>query len=282
MKPIPLQKLSPDERRLMAHAAELSKREAYDVSFTDFLSPREERLFYAAAAAEGHAHRLFFFGGARDAERRCAVFLPEWYLGEEPTGDPFGEERVAFLFSLIEGGSVDPSEAITPVLLTASEYASLTHRDWLGAILALGVEHSVLGDIAVLDEHRAIAFFTVKIAPFIVENLKRAGSDGVKAAITKPAEGFSVPRSFEKVEVTVASPRLDGVVHALTNLSRAEAAALVKEGKAELNYFPEENTDAPISDGDILSIRGYGKYIIDSANTVTRRGRNRLIARKYI
>jgi len=50
----------------------------------------------------------------------------------------------------------------------------------------------------------------------------------------------------------------------------------------ELNYFPEENADAPVSDGDTLSIRGYGKYIIDSACGVTRRGRNRLSARKYL
>ncbi len=281
MKMIPTQNLDDASRRLMARAAELARRDAYEITYTDFLSPREERLFFAAVASEGQAERLFFYGGALDAERRCAVLLPEWFLGDEPHGDPFGSEREAWLLSLITAGSVDLAEAVTPVSLTASEYASLSHRDWLGALLALGVERSVIGDIAVLDEHRAIAFFTAKIAPFITESLRRAGTDGVHAEVCTLPEGFSVPRAFESVEVTVASPRLDGVVRALTNLSRSEAAALVKAGKTELNYFPEEDTDAPITDGDILSIRGYGKYIIDSANTVTRRGRNRLVARKY-
>ncbi len=282
MKPIPINKLDDASRRLMARAAELVRRDAYEITYTDFLSPREERIFHVAAASEGQAERLFFYGGARDAERRCAVLLPEWFLGEEPHGDPFGAERAEFLLSLAENGGVDLTGAVTPVSLTASEYAALSHRDWLGAILALGVERSVLGDIAILDGHHAIAFFTAKIAPFIIENLHRAGSDGVRAAVCDLPEGFSVPREFEKIEVTVASPRLDGVVRALTNLARSDAAELVKDGLCEVNYFPEENTDAPITDGDILSIRGYGKFIIDSANTVTRRGRNRLIARKYI
>ncbi len=281
MKPIPLQKLDDGARRLMARAAELARRDAYDVVHTDFLSPREQRIFHAAVAAEGQAERLFFYGGAHGAERRCAVLLPEWYLSDEPRDDPFGTAREEYLFSLIENETADLSGAVTAVSMTASEYSNLSHRDFLGAIMALGLERSVLGDIAVLDSHRAVAFFTPAIAAFVTDNLFRAGNDAVRTAITKLPEGFTVPHAFEKIEASVASPRLDGVVRALTNLSRADAAELVKSGAAELNYFPEENPDAPVSDGDVLSLRGFGKYIIDSANTVTRRGRNRLVARKY-
>ncbi len=281
MRPIPLSGLDDDGRRLFARAQELARREAFSVTFTDFLSPREQRIFYAAVAQEGHGERLFFYGGARDAERRIAVLLPEWLLADAPLGDPFGAEREAFLFSLLDSETVDLSEAVLPVSLTVSAYAELTHRDWMGSILALGLSRSVLGDIAVLDGQHAVAFFTKTIAPFVTDSLKRAGNDGVKAAVTDLPEGFSVPHAFERLENSVASPRLDGVVRALTNLSRADAAALVKSGAAELNYFPEENADAPVEDGDILSLRGYGKYIIDSASTVTRRGRNRLVARKY-
>ncbi len=281
MKPIPLQSLDEDSRRLMAHAAELSVRDAYFVCHSDFLSPREQRLFYAAVAKAGHGERLFFFGGAGEAERRCAVLLPEWLLSDAPAGDPFGGEREAFFLSLLENGSLDDVDFITPVSLSVSAYASLSHRDWMGAILALGISRSVLGDIAVLDDQHAVAFFLTSIVPFITDTLKRAGSDGVKAAVASLPEGFSVPHAFERLEASVASPRLDGVVRALTNLSRSNAAALVKSGATELNYFPEENPDAPIEDGDILSIRGFGKFIIDSKSTVTRRGRNRLVARKY-
>ena len=265
----------------MARAAELVRREAYDVVFSDFLTPREQRLFYAAAFAEGQADRLFFYGGAAGAERRMAVLVPDWLLAEVPAGDPFSCERESFFLSLLENGVADASGAVCAVSLTGSEYGNLTHRDWLGAILALGLERHVLGDIAVLDARHAVAFVRAKIAPFLVENLSHAGADTVRAALAELPAGFEIPRSYERVEVTVASPRLDGVVRALTGLSRADAAALVKAGDVEVNYFPVQDADAPVDDGDILSVRGFGKYVIDSANTVTRRGRNRLIARKY-
>lgn len=273
--------LDDGSRRLMARAAELVRREAYDTAFSDFLTPREQRLFYAACAAEGQADRLFFYGGAPGAERRIAVLVPEWLLSDVPTADPFGEVREQYLSSLIENETIDTSSALAAVSLTGSDYGSLTHRDWLGAILALGIERHVLGDIAVFDEHRAFVFLKPSMVPFVTENLTHAGSDTVRAAAVTLPDGFEIPRSFERIEASVASPRLDGVVRALTNLSRSDAASLVLAGDVELNYFPEEKTDAPVEDGDTLSIRGYGKYIIDSANTVTRRGRNRLVARKY-
>ena len=282
MKPIPIHNLDEGSRRLMARAAEMVTRDAYDVSFSDFLTPREQRLFHYAAASEGHGDRLFFWGGAAGAERRCAVFVPEWLLSDVPLCDPFASERENYLAGLAEQGVIDLSPAVTAVSLTGTEYGSLSHRDWLGSVLALGLERHVLGDIAVLDEHRAVAFFTARIAPFITDNLSRAGSDTVRAKIYDLPAGFEIPRHFERVEFSVASPRLVAIVKALTGLSRADANALVKAADVELNYFPEENADAPVEDGDTLSIRGYGKYIIDSACGVTRRGRNRLSARKYL
>ena len=281
MKIISDKYLDDGSRRLMARAAELVRREAYDTAFSDFLTPREQRLFYSACAAEGQADRLFFYGGAPGAERRIAVLVPEWLLGDVPVSDPFDESREQYVASLIENETIDISGAIAAVSLNGSDYGSLTHRDWLGAILALGLERHVLGAIAVLDEHRAVVFVKPAIVPFIADTLHHAGSDTVRAAAITLPDGFEIPRSFERMEASVASPRLDGVVRALTNLSRSDAASLVLAGDVELNYFPEEKTDAPVEDGDILSIRGYGKYIIDSANTVTRRGRNRLVARKY-
>ena len=92
---------------------------------------------------------------------------------------------------------------------------------------------------------------------------------------------FEVTRNLEEIVTTVATPRLDGVVRALCNISRDEAAGLVLRGDAEVNYFCEKETDRHLSRGDILTVRGFGKFIIESAEDVTRRGRIRLIAKKY-
>lgn len=282
MKPIPFSSLDGDGRRLMSRAAELCRQSAYETVFSDFLTPREQRLFYAAAEGERAASRLFFWGGALGAERRAAVLLPEWLDTEAPPEDAFDSARESFLFRLAETEAVDLAPAASPVSLAADPYASLTHRDWLGALLALGIERRVLGDIAVLDPTHAVAFVSPRMAPFVQENLRRAGSGTVTVSLEPLPAGFEIPRSFTRVEASVASPRLDGVVRALTGLSRADAADLVRDESVELNYFPETNTDAPVEDGDVLSIRGFGKYIIDSASGVTRRGRNRLTARKYV
>lgn len=282
MKNITIHNLDDSGRRIFARAAEMTRRDVYDAAFSAFLTPREQRIFCAGCASEGGADRLFFWGGAPGAERRCAVLVPDWLLSDVPQADTFSEEREQYLASLAENGVIDLHGAAAPVFLTGTAYGSLTHRDWLGAILALGLERHVLGDIAVLDEHRAVAFFSAQIAPFVAENLVRAGNDSVRAEAGELPAGFEIPRHFERMEISVASPRLDGVVRALTGLSRADAAALVKAADVELNYFPEENADAPVEDGDTLSIRGYGKYIIDFACGVTRRGRNRLSARKYL
>ena len=119
-------------------------------------------------------------------------------------------------------------------------------------------------------------------AKFLSGELTYAGRDKVRAEICPLPEGFVIENKFGEIYQTVASPRLDGVVRALLSISRDAAAALVEGGSVELNYFTEERVDAKISNGDILSVRGYGKFVVDSADTLTKKGRYRLAARKYI
>ena len=206
MKSIPIDNLDDAGRRLMARMAELALREAYDAAFSDFLTPREQRLCFAAVAGEGQSDRLFFWGGAPGAERRVAVLIPDWLLSDVPDDDPFSDARENFLASLTESGVLELTGAVVPLSLSGSEYGSLTHRDWLGAILALGMERRVLGDLAVLGEHEAIAFVAPRVVPFVTENLRRAGSDAVRAAAAVLPARFVIPRSFEPVEYRRVAP----------------------------------------------------------------------------
>ena len=277
----PINKSDEEVKLLMARAVEMMRREQFEVAFSDFLTPREQRIFYVAAATEGQAERLFFYGGARGAERRRAVLLPEWSLPED-CGEPFSAARDETLYSLAAAGTWSPADAVTVLCLRGSGFVTLSHRDWMGGLLALGTERTVIGDIFVQDEYSALVFVTPHIAEYLTQSLHHVGSDTVRAEPVTLPESYEIVHNYERIEATVASPRLDGVVHALTNLSRADAATLVKNGLAERNYFPETRPDIVIEDGDLLSLRGYGKYIIDSTNAVTRRGRNRLVARKFI
>ena len=277
---VPYDPSDEETRLLAARAAELIRKSEYELACSDFLTPREQRLFYVAAATAGEAERLFFWGGALGAERRRALFLPDWLL-DSPGGEPFSAARDEKLLAIAADGSLDLRETAVPVALHGSGFVPLAHRDWMGAALALGIERAVLGDIVVENDREALTFALPHVAKFLEEDLTHAGADTVRAEATELPPTYEIVRAYERVEGTVASPRLDGVVHALTSLSRADSAALVRSGAVERNYFAEVRPDCVIEDGDVLTLRGFGKYLIDSTNAVTRRGRNRLVARKY-
>ena len=272
--------LSDEERLLVSRAAELSARPRIPAVASCFLTPREQRLIFELSGIPD----FFFFGGAVGNTRRKLVFLPEWVECDAVRPKtPFGTEtEKAFLNSLSDYGMGDlPQELISTVKVQTSGYEKVGHRDLLGALMGLGIKREAVGDICFSDGD-AYVFCDNVTADFICEELKKAGRDTVKCEKCSLPEDFTVTHEFENVSSTVASPRLDGVVRALINVSREDAAELCESGSVELNYFTEDRCDARIADGDIISVRGYGKFVIDSISDATRKGRIRLCARKYI
>lgn len=275
--------LSGEEKQFAAHVADLAEAGEYAVSVSEFLTSRRQRIAAAAAMKGGFADRLFFWGGAASAERRCAVFLPSWIELPETLPPLLSQERETVLSAVIadglDGGEIRAS--VVAVRLLGSGYRVLGHRDWLGALLAMGIKREVLGDLAVISEKEAITFADGRMAEFLVREFVSAGRDTVRAEVVELPVNFQIPRRFEMVSGTVASPRLDSVVHVLTRLSRGDASVLIVSGCVTLNDFVSEAPDKEVMDGDVAVIRGYGKFIVDEVGTVTKKGRNRLAARKY-
>ena len=279
-----------DDRLLYARAEELlSKSGRGELAATRFLTPRQQKLVFDFCRTRGSADRLTFYGGAVGADRRMAVFLPSWAADMADCPAPteiFGEagtRREEFFSDILQNCGLWEgfSELIVPVFVEGSGYASLTHRDLLGSVLALGLRREVIGDIIVTKDSSACIMACPEAAKLILSELRRVGRDTVKV---RPAEhrDIKIERHFENITSTVAAPRLDGVVRALCSVSREDAASLVLSGKAELNYLTVQQPDRKVAPGDILSVRGYGKFIIDRCEDETRRGRLRLEARKYI
>lgn len=271
--------LTDEERLLISRAAEISARRDYQAVASCFLTPREQRILAEAGVAQSG----YFFGGANGLTRRKLIFLPGWMDAEKPSGSIFSSDGEQKLISALESyGSLDMlKEFFVPVHLIASGYEQLSHRDWLGSLMALGIKRETVGDICFFDGE-AYVFAEPKAAAYIELELKRAGRDKVSARICSLPENFEKEIAYEKISTTIASPRLDGVIRALCNISREDAAGLAESGMAEINYFTEMQTDTTVRGGDILSVRGYGKFIIDSADEMTKKGRIRLTARKFI
>lgn len=281
--------LTDDERRLLIfRAAELSARCENSAVASSFLTPAEQRTVFEALNGKGGADNLFFWGGYRGAERRAAIFLPAWITPEErPPLNLFSPEREAFFLRLLKtyGAEDLPDEFISPLKLCSSGYVELGHRDWLGALMALGIKRSVIGDIVRGRDGGREDFFVFsekKSADYLTSELARAGRDAVSCIPAHMGRDFEALREYEDISFTAASPRADSIVRSLCGVSREKAAYIIESGMVEQNYFPLTEPDRRIAEGDIISVRGYGKFLIDRARDETRKGRIRILARKYI
>ena len=247
------------------------------VALISFLTPgerlRAERLLEHLGAYE----QAWFFGGYPGAERVCLFLLPE-YLSDMLSA-PASECDTLELRELL---AEELAEAVVAVCIKGSGFRKLTHRDYLGAVLGLGIQRDAVGDLAVQDESRAVLFCSRTIADFLKSDLTKVGSDTVKCADYVPDDRFTDGRHYAPISDTVASTRLDCVVAALCNLSRDAAQCAIRTGLVEVNYEIAEKADLSLSAPAAISVRGYGKFILRSFAGETRKGRLRLRADKLI
>ncbi len=257
-----------EDARLVARARELLVRAARGcVTYTAFLTPREQMLLGRELSAACDAYVLA--GGYGAAERQRMVFLPDYLMLLPP------EEREPLLAGEL-------AEVLVPLRIQGSGYRVLSHRDYLGAVLSLGISRDAVGDIVPVDDYSAVLITDYVIATFLTESLTRVAQDAVRVIRTELAPDFDGGRRFEPITDTVASPRADAVVAALLHLSRERAQALFTEGRVEVDYEPLTRYDKELAAGATVSVRGFGKFIVRSVSDQTRKGRYRLVADRYV
>lgn len=218
------------------------------VTNTAFLTPAEQYALVAWARRAADC-RMILRGGVEGAERCAAFFLP-FYLEED---------------------DFDPGEYIRCVRVTAG-FGQPGHRDYMGAVLGLGIKREWIGDIMV-EGSTAHIFCLNTVAEHLLASLDKVGRYGVK---TKEIPLSETPRpKFEVKEVTfsVMSLRLDAVAAGMFNLSRTSAAAMIAAGEVSLNYSECLRPDAQVQPGDIISVRGHGKGTLASIGGQSRKGR---------
>ena len=169
------------------------------------------------------------------------------------------------------------------VHVRGSGYYELDHRSFLGAVLALGLSRDTVGDIIVRDGHEAIIITVRAAAELLLSQppvLTYVGRDKVCVSETVLPPDYEPEKRFTELSITVASPRLDAVVSELARLSRDKAKAAVIGGVVAISGRVEQRPDREVVQGDVLSVRGHGKFVIGERGT-TSRGRVRLAVKKY-
>ena len=272
---------------ISARLAELYRESEYAVGVSDFLSPGEIVSSYRELTARigSGVSGCFFWGGCRGAERCSAIFLPEWYMpqGAPEHRMPLDAERSEFFAQYLSRFSELMEEIpIKAIKIKGSGFRVLTHRDFMGSILSLGVSRGVIGDIYVRSESEAIVMVQARIAEYICSELKKIGRDGVKCEICPLDPMFIMEREFDESVALMSSLRLDCAVKALTGMSREDAADAVRSGLAELSYSVTTDVSADVEAGDVLSVRGYGKYIIGETVGKSSSGRLKVKIKKYV
>jgi len=238
-----------EEEILRKRFEELSRRAFSQgrYAFSEFLTLSEQSLLLSLRL-EGAPFRLE--GGFPDAERRLAVFGSEELCGYEACAP------IACLHLRPRGIKFEQR---------------FSHRDVLGALMGLGVRRSVLGDI-VLQEDGAYVFCLESMAPFLAEELREVGRLPVEAQVLDELPGLEAAEP-EELRVNVASERLDALVAAVWNLSRAESQELFRQQKVFVNGRLAVSASAMPREGEIVSVRGYGRFEYRGAVGLSRKGR---------
>ena len=242
-----------ETRRLRELA--LRARHGSGVCYTRFLEPSMEQN--ARAAAREAEVELALWGGYPEAERRIAAF----YAGEAPDAQDY---PVACL-----------------ELNWNPKYASPGHRDLLGATLGLGLERDTTGDVALgAAEGSAYLFVHRDVEDYVLANLASAGRASLKLrSATEPLK--LRPPEGVHMRVTVSSPRLDAVLAAGLRLSRGEAQRLIDGGLVKRNHMEALRGDLHLEEGDLLSVRGYGRMRVEGFEGLTRKGRQAVRLFRY-
>lgn len=156
---------------------------------------------------------------------------------------------------------------------------NLTHRDFLGAIMNLGIERDTVGDIFV-QEKEAYLFCQESIAPYLTEHLVQVRRTRVKCLVSEIPAQLTTP-SLEQLSLTVASPRIDGVISKLYNMARSQSQELFGAGRVYLNGRLTENDSYTLKAGDAVTVRGYGRFLYTGEQGETRKGKQRVCVQIY-
>ena len=275
----------PDEsvRALYARLGDLvSAASRGDAVMTAFLTPREAKYARLYLSSRLHAGLCVLWGGYPEAERVRAILLPDWTEGmcgpEALAADPIA----ALTDAGLEDTAAVVRDGVCAVRVTGSGYRVLSHRDYLGSLMGLGLERDAMGDILVEDDRTAVLICGRRVADFLLSDLGKVGSDTVKTGLLPDGEMPSAVRRVQPMSDTVASERLDCVVASLCNLSRDKAQSAIRSGLRELDYECVQDCDTEVEPPAVLSVRGFGKFRVTAFDGETRKGRLRLRAEKYL
>jgi len=249
----------PDERHFVDRAQEWVERasQLHEVRRTDFLDPRQSFILSTLANRDADV-RCRLEGGYDGAERKRAIIGPDYRdLDME-----------------------DPGIEVLRIVSEDNRFGELDHGDFMGAVLGLGLKRDKVGDIHVGDASCDVLVASETI-DFVHTHLSQVHRAHVRTERLPISELRPIRQAFEEMSFTVASLRLDGILGDAYRLSRAKALIPIQAGRCKVNWKPEENPSKELKAGDVVSVKGFGRFKLLDVEGITKKGRIRVVIGKY-
>ena len=251
-----------EDRLLLAKVLDRA-RQASDRNIpaaTDFLSPQQQMqtcdLLRLAGIPETGCVRL---GGYEGAERNLFLFLPDWLEPED-------------------AASQSPIRCLRATFRAEEK---LSHRDFLGSLMGMGIVREKLGDILVGPDSADLVVLDT-VADFLLQSWPSAGRAKLTVKEIDSAHIHIPQVQCQKVRDTVSSLRLDAVASTGFRMARGKAAELITSGRVQVNWRACTKPDKLLAAGDTVSARGFGKFELTEVGGVTKKGRTAIVLKRYV
>lgn len=226
-------------------------------TYADFLNLNEISIFHSIKQELPNAN-YELFGGYLEAERKVLCFY----------GDNSVEAFSGYISCI----------RITPVNKKFSD--ELNHRDFLGSLMNLGIERSLIGDILV-KENEGYVFVKASMSSFIMDNLTKIKHTTIRCELVGE-DAPQIKPEFETIRGTIASPRLDAIIALAFKASRTGILSLISGGKVYVDGKLIETNSYTLKEDETVSVRGHGKFIYKGLENQTKKGRYYVSLLKYI
>lgn len=249
-------------QRHLLDLADLAWKRSITV-YTDFLNLNEQNIFHDIQQSFSGVQTKTF-GGYDCAERQMVAFIPDALSYDSS----FDRENTFPIRCL----------KISPKNVRFSE--ELTHRDYLGALMNLGVERSKLGDIALCGTD-ALLFCEANMAEYLEQELTRVRHTAVSCREIDCKTLHYEPK-LQEITGSVASVRLDALISLAFGMSRSSLAGLIESGKTFVNGRLTTSNGYHLKERDLISVRGYGRFRYCGVRSESKKGRLFVRLEKYV
>jgi len=251
------------------------------VSFTEeFYTPN----FWKKLGKRMDGLNVICDGVFADSDRRQIAFVPDSFIAGNREDDEKFEEYADFN-NEFNGNSFQFSNKLLKISID-SRFREYLHKDFLGSLMGLNIKRELMGDLILENEGRKISGYipvSEKIADYIISELKQIGKASCEIEIIDTKNKNVLPQyKYDDKLITVPSKRLDSIVSTITNLSRTKVIEPIEKGKVLVDYVEEKDKSRMLEIGSLITIRGFGKYKLFLDKGETKKGKERILVKKYI